>query len=254
METSFTGINLHESSSWYDTGINGVTITESLAGLYGGTYYHWRARLLYNDGVFQYFSPWFSAGQNSWNEASIKTYPYTLIYTAGSNGILTGNTTQLINYNENATAITAVPNATYHFVNWSDGSTQNPRTDLNVDSDLSITANFSIDTFSVNYIAGENGTLSGDANQTIDYGSDATAITAVPNATYHFVNWSDGSTQNPRMDTNITSSLSITANFALNDGGGTFMPVFTPIKIKDSDGKITVDDLKIKDCVLNFQI
>ncbi|MFA5211117.1 MAG: FG-GAP-like repeat-containing protein [Patescibacteria group bacterium] len=249
---SFTGINLIESSNWHDTGINGTTITETVSGLYGGVRYHWRARFLYNDGIVKYFTPWFSASPNSWNEASLKTYPYTLVYSAGSNGALTGNTNQLVNYNENSSAVTAVPNATYHFVNWSDDSTQNPRTDLNIDSNLSVTANFSIDTFSVNYIAGENGTLSGHSSQTIDYGSDTSAVTAIPNATYHFVNWSDGSTQNPRTDANITSSLSFTANFALNDGGGTFMPVFTPIKIKNSDEKITVSDIEIKDCTLNF--
>jgi uncharacterized repeat protein (TIGR02543 family) len=39
------------------------------------------------------------------------------------------------------------------------------------------------------------------------------AITAVPNTGYHFVNWSDGLTTNPRTDTSITSNLSVTAKF-----------------------------------------
>jgi hypothetical protein len=33
---------------------------------------------------------------------------------------------------------------------------------------------------------------------------------------YRFVNWSDGSTQNPRIVTNVTSNLSLRANFAEN--------------------------------------
>ena len=53
------------------------------------------------------------------------------------------------------TAVTAVPETGYHFVNWSDGSTANPRTDLDVTANLTVTANFAIDTFTLNYAAGD---------------------------------------------------------------------------------------------------
>ena len=39
-------------------------------------------------------------------------------------------------------AVTAIPNTGYHFVNWSDASTDNPRTDSNVMADVNVTANF----------------------------------------------------------------------------------------------------------------
>ena len=70
-------------------------------------------------------------------------------------------------------------------------------------------------THALTYTAGANGTLSGTASQTVNDGSSGTQVTAVPNAGYHFVNWSDGSTQNPRTDTNVISNKSVTANFAL---------------------------------------
>ncbi len=50
----------------------------------------------------------------------------------------------------------------------------------------------------------------------MNYGEDGTAVRAVPDTGYHFVNWSDGSTANPRTDTNVTANVDVTANFAIN--------------------------------------
>jgi len=69
---------------------------------------------------------------------------YTLTYTAGSNGSLTGTTTQYVCRGSNGTAVTAVPDTGYSFTNWSDSSTANPRTDTSVTANLSVTANFVI--------------------------------------------------------------------------------------------------------------
>ena len=112
--------------------------------------------------------------------------------------------------------MTAVPNAGYHFVNWSDASTANPRTDTNVTANVSVTANFAINTYTLTYTAGANGSISGTSPQTVNHGANGTPVTAVPNTGYHFVNWSDGSTANPRTDTNVTANVSVTANFAIN--------------------------------------
>jgi len=141
---------------------------------------------------------------------------YTLTYTAGSHGSISGTSPQTVNYNASGSAVTAVPSAHYHFVNWSDGSTQNPRTDTNVSANVSVTANFTIDTFTLTYMAGSHGAVSGINPQTIDYEADGSAVTANPDTGYHFVNWSDESTDNPRTDTNITTDISVTANFAIN--------------------------------------
>src|SRR5262249_52700379 len=135
---------------------------------------------------------------------------------AGPNGSITGASPQTVNCGSSGTAVTAVPNACYHFVNWSDGSTQNPRTDTNVMADVNVTANFAINTYTLTYTAGPNGIVTGASPQTVNCGSDGTSVTAVPNACYHFVNWSDGSTANPRTDTNVQMDINVTANFAVN--------------------------------------
>ena len=146
--------------------------------------------------------------------ASAQTF--TLNYTAGAGGTLTGNTAQVVNYGANGTAVTAVPGIGYHFVNWSDASTANPRTDLNVTANIAVTANFAINTFTLNYTAGAGGTLTGNTAQVVNYGANGTAVTAVPGIGYHFVNWSDASTANPRTDLNVTANIAVTANFAIN--------------------------------------
>jgi len=141
---------------------------------------------------------------------------YTLTYAAATHGTITGTTPQTINYGSNGTAVTAVADTGYHFVNWSDSSTTNPRTDTSVAANISVTANFAINTYTLTYTAGTHGTITGTTPQTINYGSNGTAVTAVPDTGYHFVNWSDSSTTNPRTDTNVTGNISVTANFAIN--------------------------------------
>jgi len=69
-------------------------------------------------------------------------------------------------------------------------------------------------TYTLAYSAGTGGTISGTSPQTINEGSDGEAVTAIPNEGYHFVNWSDDSTDNPRTDTDVTEDISVIANFA----------------------------------------
>ena len=53
---------------------------------------------------------------------------------------------------------------------------------------------FVIDTFTLTYTAGANGSIIGTTPQTVNYGTDGTAVTAQPAFGYHFVKWSDDST------------------------------------------------------------
>ena len=73
-----------------------------------------------------------------------KSY-YQLTYTAGSNGSITGNTSQTVAHGSDASEVTAVPNTGYYFVIWSDGVTTASRTDTNVVADINVTASFAED-------------------------------------------------------------------------------------------------------------
>jgi hypothetical protein len=147
---------------------------------------------------------------------SVAIPEYTLTYTAGAGGSITGTSPQTVAYGANGTAVTAVPEVGYHFVDWSDASTANPRTETNVTANVDVTANFAVNTFTLNYAAGAGGSLTGNTSQTIDYGKDGTAVTAVPAVGYHFVDWSDASSANSRTDTNVMANVDVTANFAIN--------------------------------------
>ncbi len=67
--------------------------------------------------------------------------------------------------------------------------------------------------FDLTYNAAANGNISGSATQSVIYAGSGTAVTAVPNTGYVFTNWSDGLAVNPRTDSNVTSNLTVTANF-----------------------------------------
>ena len=69
-------------------------------------------------------------------------------------------------------------------------------------------------TYLLTYTPGANGTITGVNPQSVNFGANGTAVTAVPATNYYFAGWSDGSTNNPRTDTAVTNNLSVTANFA----------------------------------------
>ena len=58
-----------------------------------------------------------------------------------------------------------------------------------------------------------NSRIDGPTNQTIAEGEDGEEVYAYPYFGYRFVDWSDGRTDNPRTDLNVTTAISVTANF-----------------------------------------
>lgn len=64
------------------------------------------------------------------------------------------------------------------------------------------------------YRAGMGGAISGVATQLVEYGENGGAVEAVPNEGYRFVQWSDGVTNNPRVDMNVAGSICVTGTFA----------------------------------------
>ena len=141
---------------------------------------------------------------------------YTLTYTAGAGGSITGVSPQTVNHGEDGTEVTAVANTGYHFVDWSDGVLTAARTDLDVSANVSVTANFAINTYTLTYTAGAGGSITGVSPQTVNHGEDGTEVTAVANTGYHFVDWSDGVLTAARTDLDVSANVSVTANFAIN--------------------------------------
>jgi len=68
--------------------------------------------------------------------------------------------------------------------------------------------------WTLTYNAGSGGSISGATPQTVASGADGSEVTAVPNAGYRFVRWSDGVMTASRTDTNVTADINVTAVFA----------------------------------------
>ena len=109
---------------------------------------------------------------------------YTLTYTAGAHGGVTGTSPQTVNYGSDGTLVTATPNSGYHFVSWSDGVLTAARIDTNVTANISVTASFAanaVTTFTITGSAGPGGSLSITGTVVVEAGSNLTVgVTSDP--------------------------------------------------------------------------
>ena len=109
--------------------------------------------------------------------------------------------------------ITANPNAGYHFTQWSDGNTDNPRL-VTVTQNATYTAQFAINSYAVGVTSSNTNMGSVSGSGTYNHNSTAT-LTATAYYGYHFVQWQDGNTENPRSVV-VTDSTQYTAQFDYN--------------------------------------
>ena len=114
--------------------------------------------------------------------------------------------------------ITATANAEYQFVNWSNGSTQNPIT-ITLMADQVLTANFAKVKYNLTLSTEGEGSISEQliSSGRVDYNSGSVVrLTATPAVGYSFTGWTGDltSTDNP-VEVDINSAKSITAVFDL---------------------------------------
>ena len=114
-------------------------------------------------------------------------------------------------FNEGTTTtITATANSGYHFTQWQDGNTSNPRT-ITVAGNATYTAYFAPTQYTIT-VNSNNPTMgSASGGGTFNEGT-TTTITATANSGYHFTQWQDGNTTNPRTIT-VTGNATYTAYF-----------------------------------------
>ena len=156
---------------------------------------------------------------------------FSLSYTAGAHGSISGNLSQTVNYGSSGTSVTALPDTTYHFVSWSDGVLTATRTDANATADVTVTANFAINGYTFTYITSAGGSITGTLSQGVIAGANGDTVTAVAVTGAYFTGWSDGVSTASRRDLNATNDLTVTANFAYT--------TFTITATSDSDGTIS---------------
>jgi hypothetical protein len=179
---------------------------------------------------------------------SVGGQKFSLTYLSGSGGRVVGASPQTVDYNANGTEVRAVADTGYHFVKWSDENRSATRIDANVLADHTYTAIFAVDTHQLTYSAGVGGDVLGVKSQTVDYGANGTAVTAVPATGYHFVKWSDGNLNATRTDANVVADAAYSAVFAVpvvtsTEATATFDGDITTAGTLTVEPRATVQDL-----------
>lgn len=141
---------------------------------------------------------------------------------------------QTVEHGANATVV-ATPKAAYNFAGWYNGATKvssNASYTFAVTANISLTAKFTIKTFTTTTANSTGGTASVNKSS-VEYGGSA-IWTATPSTGYNFSKWSNGSTTNPLTVSNITANTHITPVFVLksytitwNPNGGSVSPTST---------------------------
>ena len=147
----------------------------------------------------------------------VSQHRFTITPTTGPGGSVSPATA--VDVNAGATqAFTVTPDSGYSVQSVSGcGGTwtgSNPYTTAPITADCTVTSSFVINQYTLSYSAGANGSITGASPQMVNHGANGTAVTAVPDLGYHFVQWTDNSTANPRTDSNVTANISVTATFA----------------------------------------
>ncbi|MEI7813655.1 MAG: Ig-like domain-containing protein, partial [Coriobacteriia bacterium] len=148
--------------------------------------------------------------------------PYRLSYSAGPGGAISPevDTLQIVDLGSNGTSVTAVPNTGSHFLRWDDGVLTAERRELNVRADLSATAFFEVNSYTITTSPGANGSMS-PSSPRVNYGGNQT-ITITPSTGYHVkdvkVNGSSIGAVTSHEFTNVTVDQTISAEFESETG------------------------------------
>ena len=110
--------------------------------------------------------------------------------------------------------IQATANYGYHFVQWNDGNTANPRT-ITLTQDTAFTAQFGKNQYTLNISSNDTAMGSVTGGGTYEYLDTVTLRATTTAAHHHFGQWSDGVTDTVRTII-VTSNLSLTAIFAID--------------------------------------
>ncbi|MFA5562902.1 MAG: hypothetical protein WDA32_01780, partial [Candidatus Caldatribacteriota bacterium] len=145
---------------------------------------------------------------------AVVTYSLTL----GVNPEGAGTASGAGDYNANSTAnISASANEGWQFVNWTgDATGTNPGTSVLMNGNKSATANFeAIPTYTVTFVAGDNGSITGTAEfpgilSGTAWADAVTVPTPVPDPGFKFDGWT------PSFPATVTESATYTANFKAN--------------------------------------
>lgn len=137
---------------------------------------------------------------------------YSVIGTSDNEtmGYVTGSNT--VEYLDNV-SLSANSNYGYHFSSWNDGDTNNPRV-VCITQDTTFTALFAKNQYTLT-VQSNDETLGSVSNGGVFDYLDTVTIIASASEHYHFMQWNDGNTDNPR-EYVIVGDATLTAIFAID--------------------------------------
>ena len=165
------------------------------------------------------FSQWSDGNTEAFRQITVtQTVSYTALFTDAfftitgeSNNTVYGTVTGGGSYaNGSTVTLTAVANNGYHFVQWSDGVTDNPRT-ITVSANATYYAQFAVNNYTINVTSSNLSQGSVTGGGIYSYLTNVT-LQATPTQNHRFVQWNDGNTSNPRIIT-VVSDSNFTAQF-----------------------------------------
>jgi uncharacterized repeat protein (TIGR02543 family) len=149
-----------------------------------------------------------------WNFTTLPLYSLTVVAT---NGSVVKNPDQVSYLSGSSVVLTASPITGYSFTSWSGDATgtTNPLT-VNMNSAKNITANFTINSYSLNVVSLYGVVTKSPEQVSYDHGTSV-GLTAVANTGYTFASWSGDATGiiNP-VSVSMDANKSVTANYAIN--------------------------------------
>ncbi len=100
------------------------------------------------------------------------------------------------------------------FTGWSGACSGTGPCLLTIEQDATVTATFARRHYTLSYGTDGNGAILGNPSQSVPHGGSGTPVTAQADTGYQFVQWSDGRSDNPRTDSNVTGHVTVQAQFA----------------------------------------
>ncbi len=111
--------------------------------------------------------------------------------------------------------LTASAQAGSDFTGWSGACSGTGACLVTIEQDTTVIASFTQRHYTLSYGTDGNGSILGNASQSVPHGGSGTPVTAQADTGYQFVQWSDGRNDNPRTDSNVTANVNAQARFAL---------------------------------------
>ncbi|WP_182302952.1 InlB B-repeat-containing protein [Cohnella cholangitidis] len=159
---------------------------------------------------------------------------YTVTYNAGANGTISATSETVTENGHPANVPTVTANGGYTFTGWSKdgGTTLLSEADIKaatVTGNVTYTAYYSQNTFTVTYAPGTNGTISATSEVVAENGHPANVPTVTANDGYTFTGWSKdgGTTLLSKADieaTTVTGNVTYTAYYSQNTFTVTYAP------------------------------